>query len=253
MAHAHQHGTAQTEDACCKTGRPKSQGKAEGGCCGGGGGGGCGCSAPSDPALVENLNKPMTAQELATLPTMHLVMRSRRGLERLDRRVFQLSERQIDQAFLPEADCGRWPVRVLVGHLADAEIAATHRMRRIVAEENPTVCVWDEDAFVDANLYQNAPKEYAGDEEADHARVMNALGGSMAVIHTLRTWAGQWLMTLDDSGWERRMMHPQRGPVTLRDYVAINTWHLEHHAKFLAQKLDRMLGPAHAGSCGCGH
>jgi hypothetical protein len=199
----------------------------------------------------------MNAEQLEKLPTAHLVMRYRRGIEAFDRRVFQLTEEQIDQAFLPDANVGRWPVRVLIGHVADAEVAAVHRMRRIVGEESPTVSLWDEDAFVDANLYQNAPKQYAPTPEADHARVMHALGGSMAVIHTLRQWTGNWLMSLDESAWGRAMMHPQRGPVTLRQYLAMNVWHLEHHAAFLKKKLDRMGIVAEpeeecsSGSCGC--
>jgi len=211
--------------------------------------------------MAENLIKPMTAEELAGLPTLHLVMRARKGIEQLDQRVFQLSEQQIDQAFLPDAGVGRWPVRVLIGHLADAELAAVHRMRRIVGEDAPVVNAWDEDAFVDANLYQNAQKQYAENPEGDRSRVMNALGGYMAVIHTLRQWTCQWLLSLDDASWSRAMMHPTRGPVTLKQYVALNTWHVEHHAKFLKAKLDRMgivveqeeaASEAGCGSgCGC--
>jgi hypothetical protein len=43
--------------------------------------------------------------------------------------------------------------------------------------------------------------------------------------------------------------------------IASSTWHLEHHAKFLTRKLDRMLGPVQpaparkggcSSGCGCG-
>ena len=77
------------------------------------------------------------------------------------------------------------------------------------------------------------------------------------MIHTLRQWTGQWLLSLDELAWQRVMMHPQRGPVSLRQYVALNTWHLEHHAAFLAKKLDKMgieaeqEEPSRAGGCGC--
>lgn len=197
-----------------------------------------------------------TPDEMATLPTLHLVMRYRRGVQNLDNRVLQLTERQIDQAFLPDAGVGQWPIRVLLGHLADAELFACGRMRRIIGEDGPLVEKWDENAFVDANVYNNAEKAYAEDAETDHARVMAAVGGHMAVIHTLRQWTGQWLMTLDESAWERTLMHPQRGAMSLRLIVAYMTWHVEHHAKFLEKKLDRMLGPVAAversANCACG-
>jgi hypothetical protein len=208
--------------------------------------------------MAVDLTRPIaTGEEMATLPTLHLIMRYRRGVQSLDNRVLELSEKQIDQAFLPDAGVGQWPVRVLLGHLADAELFACGRMRRIIGEDGPLVEMWDENSFIDANVYNNADKEYAGDPEADHARVMAAVGGHMAVIHTLRQWTGQWLMTLDESAWERTLMHPERGALTLRLVVGYMTWHVEHHGRFLTRKLDRMLGAerestAKSGSCGCG-
>lgn len=226
---------------------------AEGGCCQGGGScstegkkkpGGCckenGSKSASMGQMTSDLLRPMGWEEMATLPTLHLIMRFRRGVQNIDNRVLQLSERDIDMAFLPEAGVGRWPVRVLLGHLADAEVAAVHRMRRMIGEMNPVVSLWDEDSFVDSGIYDNGTKEYADSPDGDHARVMAALGGHMAVIHTLRQWTGQWLLSLDDAAWSRTFMHPERGAVTLKQYVAMNTWHVEHHAKFLTMKLDKM-------------
>ena len=83
------------------------------------------------------------------------------GLQRFDSRIFELSDEQMDMAFLPDAGVGRWPVRVLVGHLADAELAFIHRMRRAVAEENPVLAVWDENAFIDAGLYAAGSSRWA--------------------------------------------------------------------------------------------
>jgi hypothetical protein len=81
------------------------------------------------------------------------------GSETLDKRVFQLSAEQVDQAFLPDAGVGRWPIRVLLGHLADAELAFVHRMRRVVGEDSPVFSVWDENSFIDANIYGCAPAD----------------------------------------------------------------------------------------------
>ena len=119
------------------------------------------------------------------------------------------------------------------------------------------VALWDEDAFVDANMYDAAPKEYAADEETDHARVMRALGGSLATIHTLRQWGAQWLLGLPESAWSRAIMHPSIGPMTVKTLLVYDTWHLEHHAAFLTKKLDRMGIPHPVedtveGECGSG-
>ncbi|MFO0832023.1 MAG: DinB family protein [Phycisphaerales bacterium] len=256
----HDHHQGSTE--CC-SGKPASE------CCKtreGGKPGGCGCGSGGGimADMLKHVNEPATREEMMRFPSLHLVMRYRKGIEHIDRRVFELSERQIDQAFLPDAGVGRWPVRVLLGHLADAELVFVHRMRRAVGEESPVVEVWDEDAFVDANVYDAAPKEYADSAEADQARVMRALGGPMATIHTLRQWCSQWLLALPEGAWERRIMHPSNGPMTVKTILAYDTWHLEHHASFLTKKLDKMGIPEPAeeeggccggggGGCGCGH
>jgi hypothetical protein len=203
---------------------------------------------------------PMTIDQLQTLPSLQLISRFRRGIENFDRRVFDLTERELDTAFLPEAGVGLWPVRVLVGHVADADVAAIHRMRRAVAEDHPLLADWDENAFVDMNLYGNQHEGYADDPEADRARVMQSLGGHMAVIHTLRQWTGQWLLTLTEEQLDRTAMHPVKGEMSVRRIVAAYVWHLEHHAEFLRKKLDKLVGPQgrttpvakKAGGCGSG-
>jgi uncharacterized damage-inducible protein DinB len=208
--------------------------------------------------MARDVSRAATREEMMQFPSLHLIMRFRKGIENIDRRVFDMTEEHLDQAFLPDAGVGRWPARVLLGHLADAEVVFAHRMRRAVGEESPVVSLWDEDAFVDANIYDAGPKSYAESAEVDNARVMRAIGGHMAVIHTLRQWTAQWLMSLPESAWTRTIMHPTNGAMTLKTILAYDTWHLEHHASFLTKKLDRLGIPmpveedASTGSGGCG-
>jgi hypothetical protein len=183
-----------------------------------------------------------TLEQVEALTDHELIDRYRRGLERFDSRIFELSDEQMDTAFLPDANVGRWPVRVLVGHLADAELAFVHRMRRGIAEDSPVLAAWDENAFIDAGLYADGRQPVAA---------------FVAVIHTLRKWTSGWLATLTPEQLARRTMHPERGAETVRRILARSTWHLEHHARFLNAKVCRMLGPAPAeqaaaGGCGAG-
>lgn len=152
------------------------------------------------------------------------------GVENFDRRVFELNDGELDTAFLPDAGVGRWPARVLLGHLADAELAQVHRIRRTVAEEHPVLATWDENAFIDAGLYGRPGSG------ADYPA-----GAFVAVIHTLRKWAAQWLRTLPEEAWERKALHPERGELTVRLMTAHITWHLEHHAWYLNRKVDLLL------------
>lgn len=186
----------------------------------------------------------LTREAVEALPVDELLQRYSIGVERFDRRVVELTEADLDTAFLPEAGVGRWPARVLLGHLADAEIFYTLRMRRTVGEESPLLHNWDEQAFVDSGIYSGTP-----------------IGAFIALIHTLRRATGAWLITLPGEAWDRRALHELYGPMTLRKILAYDTWHLEHHACFLNRKIVRFLGPAEqdraAGTrcgphCGCG-
>src|SRR5690349_5193302 len=102
---------------------------------------------------VQNAVLGPMREEFAAMSGEDLIARYRRGLESFDPRIFELSDEQMDAAFLPDAGVGLWPVRVLVGHVADAELSFAHRMRRAVAEDSPVLAAWDENAFIDSGLY----------------------------------------------------------------------------------------------------
>lgn len=196
----------------------------------------------ADIAQAGRVMEDATVEQLLSLAREELIARYRQGLGSFDRRVVELSDEQMDQAFLPEAGVGRWPVRVLVGHVADAELAYTHRMRRAVAEENPVLSAWDVEAFIDAGLYADGRQPVAG---------------FIAVTHTMRRWTAEWLMTLEPEQFARQALHPERGAETVHQMLALAVWHLEHHARYLNAKICRLLGPApveqaSGGGCGAG-
>ncbi|MEN0019982.1 MAG: DinB family protein [Planctomycetota bacterium] len=184
-------------------------------------------------AVAVGATSSPTAADIADYDTQLLVARFRFGIEVVDPRVFELEDEQLDQAFLPEAGVGRWPVRVLLGHLADAELAFHHRIRRTLAEDRPVIGVWDQNAFIDAGLYGGG---YGTDSKPP-------IAGFIATVHTLRRWTSELLVSLTHDQWCRTALHPEFGQCTVRWFVAIATWHIEHHNRFLQAKLDRMLGP----------
>lgn len=213
--------------------------------------------ASSDPACCTG-RPVLSVEQIMAQPRAELLQFHRRGVENFDKRVFWCTPTQLDSGFLADAGVGTWPIRVLLGHLADAELVNIHRMRRAVAEDNPLVALWDENAFVDRNLY-GLPGVGEASEYPD--RGPHPVAGFIAVIHLLRQWGTDWLLSLDESALDRRLMHPDRGPITVRDVVAYNAWHLEHHAAFLRRKLDRLgvippgagIAPEPSGgSCGAG-
>lgn len=177
-----------------------------------------------------------TRQAILTLSPSDLIERYSQGSNRFERRTLELTDAQQDTAFRPDAGVGRWSCRILIGHVADAELVYAHRMRRAVGEENPVLALWDENAFIDSGLY--AGQKGGADRP---------IAGSVALIHTVRLWTADWLRTLDDGQWRRQALHPENGPQSVRDMLVTAVWHLEHHAWYLSRKLERLLGPAPTG------
>ena len=114
---------------------------------------------------------------------------------------------------------GTWSIQEIIVHMIDSDLAATHRMRRIAAEEMPLLVSYDEDAFI-ARLAA---------EKTDIAEALDLFDAN-------RTFTARWLRTLESSAFARSGIHTQRGKVTLGEILAIYTHHLEHHMFFVEGK-----------------
>lgn len=191
---------------------------------------------------------PPKLEEFRSLPHADIVERFARGSSRLDRRLLDLDNARLDTFFRPEAGVGRWSCRVLVGHVADADLSFVHRMRRTVAEDHPVLAAWDENAFIDSGLYHPhlSPPSSSGRGPGERLPALKPLpvAGSVAVIHTLRLWCADWLRTLSGGDFARTALHPERGELSVRTILDYATWHLEHHAWFLDRKIERLNAPA---------
>jgi len=183
------------------------------------------------------IGPPVDRNLLADIPFEALLHRYRSGIDLIDPRVIEMTDEQLDTAFLDSASVGKWPVRVLLGHLADNDLSSVHRMRRIAAEDAPMLSAWDEQLFIEQGLYGSA------DESSGWMKPGFPVGAYAAVIYTLREWNSAWLSALDEDALVRTGLHPEHGKVTLRGVVETDTWHLEHHVRFLNAKAVKMLGP----------
>lgn len=68
-------------------------------------------------------------------------------------RYYDLSAAQLDQRYAP----GKWTIRYLLHHLADAETVLYDRLRRVISEPRPVIWAFNQDAWA-ANLnYANVP------------------------------------------------------------------------------------------------
>lgn len=121
---------------------------------------------------------------------------------------------------------GKWSLRTLIIHLWDSDAIATHRMKRIIAEDRPLLMAYDEDAFV-ARL---------GYEQQD-------LGLVAELFRLNREHTGQILRSVSAADFARAGVHNQRGLITLADTIGLYVHHVEHHLVFARAKLQALGKP----------
>ena len=114
---------------------------------------------------------------------------------------------------------GAWSILELAVHMADSDLVGADRMKRVIAEENPTLLAYDQDAWVARLHYHDMPME-----EAVNLFVAN------------RRWMARILRHLGDKEFPRAGNHTERGRETLAELVVDYANHLDYHLKFLYAK-----------------
>ena len=136
--------------------------------------------------------------------------RYRRGPELIAAAMTGAAGAELDYVPAP----GKWSVRQILCHMADADIVAAARFRRIIAEEKPPLASYDQDAW-------------AHNLDYTHRKTAPA----MEMFRQIRAWTYELLSGLPESAFERTGIHAERGEWTLRDMLAIYARHAEKHAE----------------------
>ena len=114
---------------------------------------------------------------------------------------------------------GKWSTREVVCHLADCEPVYADRMKRVIAEDRPTIFALDPDAFAARLAY--AARDM--DEE-------------LALIEATRRHMVRILRTLPADAFQRTAVHSVDGPITLETLLQRITKHIPHHIRFIEEK-----------------
>jgi hypothetical protein len=119
----------------------------------------------------------------------------------------------------PDANVGKWSVQEVVVHLADCEGVFADRIKRVIAEDNPTLLAFDENKWASALAY--------GDRSPEDAA---------ALIELTRKQVASILQRLPDAAFQRTGTHSEAGKLTLEAIVKKASDHLEHHLHFIHLK-----------------
>jgi uncharacterized damage-inducible protein DinB len=127
---------------------------------------------------------------------------------RMREAVSGLNESQLDT---PYRD-GGWSVRQVVHHVPDSHMNAYTRVKLALTEEQPTIKPYDEAAWAKLNDVRDTPIET-----------------SLVLLETLHSRWDTILRKMTDADFERTLMHPDMGVMTLDAVIAMYAWHGRHH------------------------
>jgi hypothetical protein len=105
-----------------------------------------------------------------------------------------------------------WTARQIAHHLADSETTAYVRLRRLIAEDNPFLPDYDEEAFA-RRLHYDRPFE-----------------PSIDVLRAVRLASLQLLESLTAAEWDRSGTHEVAGPYSVDDWLRTYANHSHDHA-----------------------
>lgn len=114
---------------------------------------------------------------------------------------------------------GKWSTLEVVAHLADFEPVYGDRMKRILAEDEPTLFGGDPDKFAAKLAY--------------HARDLET---ELCLIDCVRKQMTAILRTVSEADFQRMGRHSEAGPLSLRTFLERITSHIPHHLPFIAEK-----------------
>jgi len=125
---------------------------------------------------------------------------------------------------------GVWSALQIVCHIADFELVYADRMKRVVAEDKPTMFGGDPDVFAEKLAY----RQRHVDEELD-------------VITAVRRQTARFLRTLPASDFERTGIHSEDGALTLQRLLERIAGHIPHHVKFIEGKRQALQDESASG------
>jgi hypothetical protein len=138
-----------------------------------------------------------------------LLERFRRGAELVAVSITGAAGSEVD--FVPEP--GKWSIRQIVAHLSDSEIVGTMRLRQVIAEDEPKLEAFDQEAWV-TNL--------------DYSR--RKPSQSLETFRRIRAENYELLKELPEDTFSRIGNHSERGRMTLLQLVRGYAEHAENHA-----------------------
>jgi hypothetical protein len=120
-----------------------------------------------------------------------------------------ITDRELDAPPGPE----EWTAREVVHHMADSEMTSAIRLRRLIAEDAPTIQGYDQEEYAQRLFYAERPIE-----------------ASVEAVAAARKTTAEILDRLDEEQWARAGRHTESGPYGVEAWLEIYAAHAHDHA-----------------------
>jgi len=118
---------------------------------------------------------------------------------------------------------GGWTVQQVVHHIADSHMNAYTRFKLGLTEDGPTIKPYDEKKWAQLIDVETVP-----------------INVSITLLHALHQRLYVVLKDLKDKQWERTVVHPANGKMTLWHLLGQYAWHGRHHVRHITALRERM-------------
>ncbi len=146
---------------------------------------------------------------------LYLIERFRRGAELVAVTLTGAAGPELDWTPAPD----KWSVRQIICHLADTEMITAFRFRRIIAEQEPQLEGWDQNAWAEKLDYKRRKSSQA-----------------LEAFRRMRAENFELLKELPPEAFDRVGVHTRIGRKSLRDFVELFADHAEKHAQQMRER-----------------
>ncbi len=165
------------------------------------------------------LGLPELVEEISDLERNNLIEKIACVPSLLHEAVEGLNDAQLDTAYRPNG----WTLRQVVHHLADSHLNAYIRFKWALTEDFPQIKAYDQEEWANLTDAHNAP-----------------IQESLKLLDGLHSRWCRLMRSMDDTDWQRRVMHPEDGERTCQAFLMIYAWHGLHHIAHITQLRHRM-------------
>lgn len=141
----------------------------------------------------------------------------RNGFEKLKAALQNFPRHIFDFKPSPE----KWSIHEIIIHMADSEVNSYARCRKIIAESGSTIMVYDQDKWAVELNYANQDMDIAID-----------------LFGYLRIATYELLKQIPEEKWKNFIEHPERGKITLDEWLEIYSNHVDVHIKQMNRNFE---------------